>query len=383
MTERYIYLGSRKLRCGYTTGTCAAAAATAAAHILLTGKMLPEVSITVPKGEVLHLPVRIVSIQEGEVCCAVRKDAGDDTDITDGMEIFTTVKKNGEGIRIEGGDGVGVVTKKGLDRNVGEAAINSVPRRMIEEGLNREKELAGYAGGLTATVSIPGGEEAAKKTFNPRLGIVGGLSVLGTTGIVEPMSERALVETIHAEISTHAAAGDKDLLVVPGNYGADYLKNVLGIDPAQTVKCSNFIGETIDMGFEFRLHSMLLVGHIGKLCKLASGIMNTHSRYADGRMEALAGCALLAGADRETALQILACVTTDAAIEVLRKNGFCEKTMAMLADRIEQHLKARACEGLRIAAVVFSNEYGTLCRTSEAGAVLEMHKRAVSPGDAD
>lgn len=375
MTDRYVYQGNRKLRCGYTTGTCAAAAAEAAAHILLTGKIISEICITVPRGDTLILPVSTVSVKDGEVCCAVRKDAGDDADVTNGMEIRTAVRKIPDGFLIEGGDGVGVVTKKGLDRAVGEAAVNSVPRKMIEESLRKESEKAGYGGGLAAVVSIPGGKEAAEKTFNPNLGIVGGLSVLGTTGIVEPMSERALVETIHAEISTHAGAGEKDLIVVPGNYGADFLRDTLKINPETAVKCSNFIGETIDMGYEFRLGSMLFVGHIGKLCKLAAGIMNTHSRYADGRMEILASCALLAGADRETALGILDCVTTDAAIDVLRNTDALEGAMRVLADRIGRHLKSRACEGLRTGAIVFSKECGILCCTEGAQELLKIHRR--------
>lgn len=374
MTDRYIYQGNRRLRCGYTTGTCAAAAAKAAAHILLTGKVVSEISITVPKGDFLILPVSLVSLKKEEVACAVRKDAGDDADITNGMEIRAAVRKVPAGISIEGGSGVGVVTKNGLDRKIGEAAINSVPRKMIEESLRQEMADAGYGSGLAAEISIPGGREAAKKTFNPDLGIVGGLSVLGTTGIVEPMSERALVETIHAEISTHAAAGEKNLIIVPGNYGMDFLRNTLKIDSASTVKCSNFIGETIDMGYEFRLGSLLLVGHIGKLCKLAAGIMNTHSRYADGRMEIMASCALLAGAGRETALRILDCVTTDAALGVIRKADIFDRTMQVLAGRMEHHLKSRACEGLRIGAVVFSNESGMLCRTEGAEELLNIHR---------
>jgi cobalt-precorrin-5B (C1)-methyltransferase len=375
MTDRFIYQGNRKLRCGYTTGTCAAAAAEAAAYILLTGRNLSEISITVPGGDKLILPVRTVSVMKEEVCCAVRKDGGDDADVTNGLEIRTAVRKIPEGFLIEGGDGIGVVTKKGLDQDVGEAAVNSIPRKMIEESMRMETEKAGYSGGLAAVVSIPGGREAAKKTFNPRLGIIGGLSVLGTTGIVEPMSERALVETIHAEISTRAAAGEKNLIAVPGNYGADFLRDTLKINPETAVKCSNFIGETIDMGFEFGLESILFVGHIGKLCKLAAGIMNTHSRYADGRMEIMASCALLAGADRKTVLRILECVTTDAAIEVLQNKDILEKTMQVLAGRIGQHLESRACEGLRAAAIVFSNEYGMLCCTEGAEELLEIHRQ--------
>lgn len=163
MTDRFIYQGNRKLRCGYTTGTCAAAAAEAAAYILLTGRNLSEISITVPGGDKLILPVRTVSVMKEEVCCAVRKDGGDDADVTNGLEIRTAVRKIPEGFLIEGGDGIGVVTKKGLDQDVGEAAVNSIPRKMIEESMRMETEKAGYSGGLAAVVSIPGGREAAKK----------------------------------------------------------------------------------------------------------------------------------------------------------------------------------------------------------------------------
>lgn len=367
----FVYKGNKRLRCGYTTGSCAAAAAKAATSMLFSGEVIEQVSILTPKGVRIDLMVKEVFRQEDRVCCAIEKDSGDDADVTNGILVYATVTKIIDGILIDGGEGIGRVTKKGLDQEVGQAAINRVPRQMIYEEVKEICEELDYTGGIKVIISVPKGEEIAKKTFNPRLGIEGGISILGTSGIVEPMSEIALIDTIRTEMSMLVAEGKKYLIATPGNYGETFASNKLELSMEQTVKCSNFIGETIDMAYEFGLKGLLLVGHIGKLVKLGAGIMNTHSKWADGRMEILCCNALLAGGNSEVLKEILNCVTTDEAIELLDKEGLLDGTMKILMEKIDYHISHRAYDGLMIGAILFSNQYGLLGKTSKVNTLLE------------
>lgn len=383
MLERYVYKNQKKMRCGYTTGTCACAAAKAAAYMLLSGRKVKEIKVITPMGVSLTLPVIDIDIKEDKVICAIKKDSGDDPDVTNGIKIYaqvTYVKEdimrtiNTDGVIVDGGIGVGRVTKKGLKCAVGEAAINPVPLKMIKEAVAEAAESYSYEGSLKVIISAPKGVDIAKKTFNPNLGITGGISILGTTGIVEPMSEQALIDTIKTEINMHIAQGEKVLLVAPGNYGQDFLLNTLNIELKRSIKCSNYIGDTIDMVCDACAKAMLLVGHIGKLVKLGAGIMNTHSKVADGRMEVLSACAIRAGADNDTALKILDCITTEAALEILKKSDILEKTMYQLTLRIEDVLQRRSSGKIVIGAIVFSNEYGILGKTPAADKLLELIK---------
>lgn len=383
MLERYVYKNQKKMRCGYTTGTCAAAAAKAAAQMLLSGREVTEVSVRTPSDITLTLPVCEIQRQAHTVSCAVQKDSGDDPDITNGILIFAEVSyihhtdniindkaPVKQQMIVDGGVGIGRITKKGLARPVGAAAINPVPLKMIEAALKETAETFAYEGGLQAVISAPQGVEIAKKTFNPQLGITGGISILGTSGIVEPMSEQALIDTIRTEMKMHLADGEQTLLITPGNYGQDFLHETLKIELKRSIKCSNFIGDTIDMGCELGAKGMLFVGHIGKLVKLGAGIMNTHSKMADGRMEILAACAVRAGAGIETVRNILDCVTTDAALELLKNEKILGKTMEQLMLRIDACLQKRGGDNMQIGAVVFSNEYGLLGKTEQADELL-------------
>ena len=313
MLERYVYKNQKKMRCGYTTGTCACAAAKAAAYMLLSGREVKEIKVITPMGVSLTLPVIDIDIKEDKVICAIKKDSGDDPDVTNGIKIYAQVSYvkedimrtiNTDGVIVDGGIGVGRVTKKGLKCAVGEAAINPVPLK----------------------------------------------------------------------INMHIAQGEKVLLVAPGNYGQDFLLNTLNIELKRSIKCSNYIGDTIDMVCDAGAKAMLLVGHIGKLVKLGAGIMNTHSKVADGRMEVLSACAIRAGADNDTALKILDCITTEAALEILKKSDILEKTMYQLTLRIEDVLQRRSSGKIVIGAIVFSNEYGILGKTPAADKLLELIK---------
>lgn len=383
MLERYVYKNQKKMRCGYTTGTCAAAAAKAAAQMLLSGRKVTEVSVRTPSDITLTLPVCEIQMKAHAVSCAVQKDSGDDPDITNGILIFAEVSyihhtdniindkaPVKQQMIVDGGVGIGRITKKGLARPVGAAAINPVPLKMIEAALKETAETFAYEGGLQAVISAPQGVEIAKKTFNPQLGITGGISILGTSGIVEPMSEQALIDTIRTEMKMHLADGEQTLLITPGNYGQDFLHETLKIELKRSIKCSNFIGDTIDMGCELGAKGMLFVGHIGKLVKLGAGIMNIHSKMADGRMEILAACAVRAGAGIEAVRNILDCVTTDAALELLKNEKILGKTMEQLMLQIDACLQKRGGDNMQIGAVVFSNEYGLLGKTEQADELL-------------
>lgn len=361
----------KDLRFGYTTGSCAAAASKAAARMLLEGSREESVELMTPKGILLNLPVEEITAGEGFVSCAVRKDSGDDPDITNGILIFSRVEfSKTPGITLEGGFGVGRVTKPGLECPVGAPAINRVPREMITAAVRAMQEESGNSAGLKVTISIPEGERLAKRTFNPRLGIVGGLSVLGTSGIVEPMSEAALVDTIRVEMKQLAASGRKMAVITPGNYGEDFMKEVLHADLSGAVKCSNFVGETLDMAGEFGFQKVLLIGHIGKFVKLAAGIMNTHSRYADGRMEVMGVHAALCGANRELLAKLMDCITTDDALDVLEQAGLLEETLSSILRKIDFHLKARSHGDYQVEAVIFSNKRGLLGMTAGAEGML-------------
>lgn len=378
------------MRYGFTTGSCAAAAAKAAAYMLLSGRIKTEITIETPKGIPYTARILEISRSEREVSCAVKKDGGDDPDITSGALIFAkaafdsahemSVTTNNRRIIqenelprhaqviIDGGQGVGRVTKPGLDQPVGNAAINHVPREMIEREVLQVCQVMDYRGTLFVEISVPDGEKLAEKTFNPRLGIVGGISILGTSGIVEPMSTQAILDTIRVELRQQRALGREEVVISPGNYGLDFLKNTYHYDLDKSVKCSNFIGLTIDMAVEEGFKRLLLAGHIGKLIKVAGGIMNTHSREADCRMELLTAFAVKCGVNAKDAGKILECVTTEEAVRILQECGKCREVMDYAMERILFYLDKRAQGKLAIECIMYANEFGALAKSKEAEA---------------
>ncbi len=369
--KEYIEKGGRRLRLGYTTGSCAAAAAKAAAWMLLTGRRKDTVALQTPKGICLNLKVENITITKDVACCAVAKDSGDDPDVTNGTLIFAAVSRNDEaGIVIDGGPGIGRVTKAGLDQPPGAAAINSVPRQMILENVQEVCRITDYKGGLSVVISAPEGEALAAKTFNPRLGIQGGISILGTTGIVEPMSEKALVDTIYVELKQRRAAGSSYVLLTPGNYGAAFIKDTLGIDPETAVMTSNFIGDALEICNQLGFEGILLVGHIGKLVKLAGGMFNTHSQYGDCRMDILAAQAAACGLSSAGTARVLECVSCDDALRILKEESVDEKTLQRLTKRIDALMGLRA-QGVKTGALLFSKVYGLLGETESAQALLQ------------
>jgi len=374
--EEYQFSQGKNLRCGYTTGSCATAAAKAAAVMLLTGQRVTTVRIDTPKGIVLDLEPLEVEQGADYVSCAIRKDSGDDPDDTNGILVYAKVEKTASaGVVIAGGVGVGMVTKPGLTCAQGGPAINPTPRRMITSELTKVMEEAGYQGGLLVTISIPAGVEIAKKTFNPRLGIVGGLSVLGTSGIVEPMSEKALIETMYVEMRAQKARGNKNLLVFFGNYGEDFTRDIMKLDLDGAVTCSNFVGELLDYAVFLGFESLLLIGHSGKLVKLAQGVMNTHSKYADCRTELFALEAMFHGASVEVGKEIYACLTTDEVTKILQREQLFEPVIAKVTEKIDFYMQHRVHGKIKTAALMFSNVYGILGKTKYADDLIQLHKK--------
>ncbi len=405
-----------KLRRGYTTGSCAAAAAWGAAR-LASGCPPEEITVChfqTPDNTPLSLSLLYGEAEENCGRCAVQKDSGDDPDVTNGMLIFAEVRLHPERdsvasgivIEIDGGEGVGRVTKPGLACAVGQAAINPVPRRMIEAQVRRALSQAGWQGRASVLISIPEGRTIAARTYNPRLGIEGGISVLGTSGIVKPMSEQALIDTIKVEINMRKAADARYLLLTPGNYGETFLRTTMGLSDLYTVQFSNFLGETIDYAVECGFRGLLLAAHIGKLVKVAGGIMNTHSRCGDCRLEILTAHAALCGGlsgpqGVQTARRLMECVTTDDAIAVLdgisgaqpirvrageKERSGCQgeeacgesplrrQVMQSVVRKAQYYVQCRAGGEMEVGAVMFSNRYGLLAQTENAAALASVLK---------
>lgn len=401
--EALVYKDKKMLRRGYTTGTCAALAAQGAVSFLVSGIWPETAELMTPAGQMVRVPLMEKKAGNGAASCAVKKDAGDDPDVTDGLLIFARARflpenagnareaDHGTGtasarerrVIIDGGEGVGRVTKAGLDQPVGAAAINSVPRRMIETAVTEVLEEAGLDRPVEILIFVPGGEKAAEKTFNPVLGITGGISILGTSGIVEPMSEEALIETIRAHMQVLRSEERRFAAAVPGNMGERFLWSYLereGIGKIPAVVCSNFVGRTLDMAGELGFSGLLLAGHLGKLVKLGCGIMNTHSKEGDGRMETLVACALRAGAGTGTLKRIQEANTTEQALEELKAAGILKETMGALLERMDWYMRRRVPETLETGILVFDAGGTLLGATENARDLLALAAGEEPPG---
>ena len=364
-----------ELKWGYTTGSCAAAAAKCAVTLLLLGKKLDSVSLQTPKGIVLQLNTQCCHWQGQKTVCGIQKYSGDDPDVTNGIVIYAIAEKIEKGIVIDGGEGIGRVTKKGLQQSIGEPAINTVPRNMILQCVKEICILADYHKGIAITIFAPEGAEIAKKTYNEKLGIVGGISILGTSGIIEPMSEKALLESIKVECNVKVANSNGNIILTFGNYGNDFLKKHYDIDIEQAVKVSNFIGDTIDYIKTLPIQSVLIVGHIGKMIKIAGGIMQTHSKYADCRMEIIGVHAAVAGADSKMVKSIMECITAEQALLLLKNHNqqIFQNTMQSIKEKLMYHIRYRMGEYVNCCVVVFSEKLGVLIQSENVECFLEQY----------
>ncbi len=340
----------KALRYGFTTGTAATAAALGAL-LWLRGEGRDTVEVTLPEGRRLPVPLAGVRRTEEGTEAWVVKDGGDDPDVTSGLAVVASLRHTDKkGVTLLAGPGVGRVTRPGLPVAVGEPAINPGPRELL---ISHLLPLLPAQGGLEVTLSIPGGEEAAKKTYNPRLGIEGGLSILGTRGLVVPMSDEALVATIHSELSVRAAEGVRDLCLVPGNYGRAVARN-LGIAEGRIVTMSNYVGFALEKIAELPLKGILLVGQVGKLMKVAGGSLHTHSRYSDGRRETFAALAAREGAGPSDVASILEANTLDEAVTISQGRPWRDAALKAGAERAAKRAALAAPALDKVGAVLFT-----------------------------
>ena len=370
--DDYAYVNGKKLRKGFTTGTCATAATAAAISMILNQDIEEKVTVSTANGVEVTMDIKDPSFGELTASAAVEKDGGDDADATHGLLIYSTVTllPDSNDIEIDGGEGVGRVTQKGLKCDVGMAAINPTPRAMIEK---TARQLLGPNCGAKIIISVPGGEETAKLTYNSRLGIVGGISILGTTGIVNPMSEESWKASITIELTMLYNQGYRSVVLAPGNYGEDFATNVLGIPPHRIVNMSNFVGHVLKEVQRIGFTRVLMVGHIGKFVKVAGGIFSTHSKDSDARMEIIMANLALLGAPVELLEKVDQCITTDAAGTLIEEYHY-EEVYQVLVDKMkfrsERLLRNRKPE-VSIDVVTFGTEAGYLASTQTLEEIAE------------
>ena len=362
MNKDYALVNGKKLRYGFTTGSAATAAAKSAAEFLINGNYSENVEIILPTNEKLLIETKTLEIIDDYSICSIIKDAGDDPDITNGIEIFAKVRKiERNEIKIIGGIGVGKVTKKGLAIEIGDWAINPVPRQMIRENLSEYIKDKNF--GLEVEISVPNGEEIAKRTLNEKLGVIGGISILGTTGIVKPMSEEAFKKSLDVELEVLLAEiGKKEVIFSFGNYGKKYAIEKLGINEKEILITSNFIGYMLESAANKGVQSIKIIGNIGKVIKVAGGIFHTHNRVADGRLEILASNALLCGESTENLIKIMNSNTTEEAINYIENRDVFRLLSSKVKEKCESYIK-RCGKEIKVEVLIFSNEIGELGRS--------------------
>ena len=404
--EEFVYIDGKKYRRGYTTGSCATAVSKAAVYMILTNEKIDTVNIDTPKGIYLSIPVVSSEIKKNEdtgefySICSVEKDGGDDIDATNGIEIFAKAtwvyedeidksEKNfsfeGDGFCVFSGEGVGIITKKGLSVEPGRPAINPVPQKMIakevesvlkasgEKVLNDKNSLDNRKKVIKITIFIPKGEEVANKTFNPRLGIVGGISIIGTSGIVEPMSDDGWKKSLSIELNMKKELGMDKIILVPGNHGESFISDRIG-ENSSVVRTSNFLGymlmEAKRMGFK----KILLAGHIGKFIKLSAGIFNTHSKVADARNEILIANLALMGASTELVRKIDSCLTTEEATDIVYENGFGE-VFDIICEKCKKRAEMHVDNEIEIEVFIFKMDKTVLGKSKNAEEMLDSFRK--------
>ena len=375
--EDYVYIDGKKYRRGYTTGSCATAASKASVHMLLTNKKIENINIDTPKGIPLTLNVKNIELKDNLAICSIEKDGGDDIDATHGMDIFAKaelIDKEDEDVIVTGGVGVGVVTKKGLSVEVGKHAINPVPMRMIRSEISKilgeNNKFLPKNKSLKVTIFAPQGVEIAKKTFNPRLGIIGGISILGTTGIVEPMSEEGWKKSLSIEMEMKKAQGIDKIILVPGNHGEEFIREHLKIDMNYCVRMSNFVGYMLSEAKRIGFKKILMAGHIGKFIKISAGIFNTHSKVCDARNEIMISNLALMGASLEFLKEINECVTAEGAVEIIDKSDYTD-IYNILCNKCKQRAEQYLHNEVEIEFYMFRMDKSLLGKSDKADLLME------------
>lgn len=405
--EEYVYIDGKKYRRGYTTGSCATGASKAAVYMLITKNKIDTINIDTPKGIPLSLKVDNVNISDTFVECSIKKDGGDDIDATHTMDIYARaeiVSKNDKSkeyltlkdidslstnsecqselykfIRVYGGIGIGVVTKKGLSVDVGKPAINPTPLKMINHEIRKLigdnfESILGNNKVLKITIFAPQGETIAKKTFNPRLGIVGGISIIGTTGIVEPMSDEGWKKSLSIELQMKKEQGLDKIILVPGNHGEQFIREKLNLDIKYVVRASNFVGYMIKEAQRIGYKKILMAGHIGKFIKVSAGIFNTHSKVADARSEILVANLALMGATYEFLNKINQCLTAEEAVELINNSEYRQVYNILsnkCRERVKQYLNEDS-DDIDVEVIMFSMDKSLLGKSDNTDDLVEV-----------
>ncbi|MDT2864097.1 cobalt-precorrin-5B (C(1))-methyltransferase CbiD [Vagococcus carniphilus] len=373
--EEFVYVNGKKMRKGYTTGSCATAASVAATHLLLNEEECEEVVVLSPVDKEIRIPIESIErVDDKTAIASVRKNGGDDADATHGMLIYSkvTLRDDAE-VTIEGGEGIGRVTQEGLLVPIGKPAINPKPRKMIGDNI---RKMLGESRGADILIFAPEGYEIAKQTMNRNLGIIGGISILGTTGIVTPMSEDSWKAAISIELEMKKKQGFEKIVLSPGNYGEDFAVNKMMIDETKIVSMSNFVGYVLKEVQRIGFEEVLMIGHLGKLIKVSAGIFSTHSKDADARAEILVANLALIGMPIPDLERVSKCLTTEAAGDIISETGY-EGVYQIIADKIkfrsEKLLKYRDPK-VKVDVVLFSSKTGLLSSTKPIKELMEEWK---------
>ena len=344
--------------------------------MLLTKHKIDNINIDTPKGIPLTLKVKNIEINRNYAVCSIEKDGGDDIDATHTMDVFARaelVEKEEEKIIVTGGIGVGIVTKKGLSVEVGKHAINPVPMKMIRSEVQKVLNANNYIfkdKSLKITIFAPKGVEIAKKTFNPRLGIVGGISILGTTGIVEPMSEDGWKKSLSIELEMKKAQGLDKIILVPGNHGEEFVREHLNIDMHNCVRMSNFVGYMLNEARRIGFKKILMAGQIGKFIKISAGIFNTHSKVCDARNEIMIANLAIMGADLDLLNKINECVTAEGAVEIIDQSEYTE-IYNILCDKCKEKAEQYLHNEVEVEVYMFRMDKSLLGKSKKADLLME------------
>lgn len=342
---------SDTLRSGYTTGACAAAGVKASL-LYEQGEEWDTIKLRALDGTELVIPVKNIVQDDRGLTAEVVKFSGDDPDITNGVSVFTTIRHlpGAEAeVAFRAGEGIGTVTKPGLSVPVGEPSINPGPRQLIRNAV--ADVLGTDKVPLEVTISIPAGVELAKQTLNPILGVEGGISVIGTTGVLRPMSEEGFKNSLVPQIDVAKAAGYEDLIFVPGKIG-ERLAKAWQLPEAAMVQTSNFIGFMLEAAQQRGIKRVLLFGHIGKLIKVAAGCFYTHNRIADGRLETMAAYGAAAGLTTQQVQAVLGANTTEDALAVLEQAGLRDEVCQALAARASARAQRYLFQKMQVGTVL-------------------------------
>jgi cobalt-precorrin-5B (C1)-methyltransferase len=343
-----------KLRTGFTTGTASAASSKAAILAIINQKKIGSVEVTLPKGDSIPIKIHSCEFSKSKAKCSVIKDGGDDPDVTHGAEIIVelSLTPNVNQIEIDGGEGVGIVTKPGLGLELNKPAINPTPKKMIIENVNEIARDVLQKNGIKIVISVPKGQELALKTDNPRLGIVGGISILGTSGIVIPYSTASFAAAIRQSLDVSTAMGNDTVVLSTGGRSEEFAKKIVELPEHSFVQMGDFSGYTIQQCAKKKIKKAYVVGFIGKLAKMAAGVKQTHVKGSKVDMRLLAEIAQSCNADSKTVKQIRKANTARHVQEIVIENkvdGFFDKVCSL----VYKHMRAHSEQQVPIDVILF------------------------------